>query len=217
MDPTMDHGGDDHAGGGSPKVNHHHIDSPITYEKLSSETKAQVDVVIKWAKKYKTGADAAKDGWTQATKSLYGIGAHWLKGGAVGFTKMAKGVDITAPNVLLFDGEGPTAKLAGVSWIIGSNTDPEGFVGPDDHWHRHSSVCFQTSTLLVISEGDAKGSPINLSAEGCKRNKGILFPISNLTMMHLWIGDGYMGKGPLFAHNHPLLLNGYRPNEHPSA
>ncbi len=195
---------------------HHHNDSKITYAELSPTTKAQVDTVIKWASKYKTAADAKKDGWSKATKSLYGIGSHWLHGGVAGFASFGSTPDMTTPNVLLFDGEGDDAKLAGVSWIMNSPTDPVGFSGPDDHWHRHSSVCFVASEGVVISEGDAEGSPINLSHAGCVRNKGVMFPISNLTMMHLWIGTGYM-NGPLFAHDNAKLLDGYRPNENPKA
>ena len=144
------------------------------------------------------------------------ISAAETRNGATGFLGFKGAFDPTMPNVLLFDGEGPTAKLAGLSWILSGPTDPAGFAGPDDHWHRHSSICFVIKDFLVISEGDAEGSPINLSQAGCKRNGGTLFPISNLTMMHLWIGDGYM-DGPLFSHDNSHLLNGYRPNENPTA
>jgi nitrous oxide reductase accessory protein NosL len=211
----MDHGhdgeGEDHDA--AVAKGHHHDDSTITYDKLPAKTKAEVDAVITWAKKYKTGADAKKDGWIKATKSLYGIGSHWLKGGVTGFATGGATFDITTPNVLLFDGEGDDAKLAGVSWILGTPTNPEGFTGPDDSWHRHSSVCFLMKEFLVISEGEAEGSPINLSAASCKDQGGTMFPISNLTMMHLWIGDGYITTGPIFAHDHPLLLDGYKPHE----
>ena len=149
----MDHGneGEDHDDAAAKS--HHHDDSTVTYEKLNATTKAEVDVIIQWAAKYKTGADAKKDGWTKATKSLYGIGAHWLRGGVAGFTGGDGGFNIKEPNVLLFDGEGDDANLAGVSWILSAATNPEGFTGPDDSWHRHSSVCF--SEGLVISEGEA--------------------------------------------------------------
>ena len=213
---TSTDGMDHHAGGGEDHDSaiakgHHHDDSTVTYDKLNPTTKAEVDVIIKWAAKYKTGADAKKDGWTKATKSLYGIGSHWLRGGVTGFTGGDGSFNIKEPNVLLFDGEGDDAKLAGVSWILSAATNPEGFTGPDDSWHRHSSVCF--SEGLVISEGEAEGSPINLSAASCKDQGGLMFPIANLTMMHLWIGDDYIGTGPMFAHDHPDLLDGYKPQE----
>ncbi len=207
-----DHGheGNDHGDGAK---GHQHNDSQITYDQLQPTTKAEVDVVKAWAAKYKTGADAKKDGWVKATKSLYGIGAHWLKGGVTGFATADGVFNIKEPNILLFDGEGDDAKLAGVSWILGMPTDPEGFTGPHDSWHRHDSVCFLLSEFLVISEGEADGSPINLSAASCEDQGGQMFPISNLTMMHLWIGDEYISAGPIFAHDHPMLFDGYKPKE----
>ena len=218
-----DHGGDHATGshdGATPTTmgahgasGHHHNDSKITYAELAPKTKAEVDVVIKWASKYKTAADAIKDGWRKATRSLYGIGAHYLKGGVLGFTSAAAEPNLAEPNVLLFDGEGPDAKLAGVSYIMSNPVNPEGFTGKDDTWHRHDAVCFIMKEMLVVSEGSAEGSPINLDDATCKARGGIMFPINNLTMMHLWIGDGYMGHYALFSHDHPLLLNGYQPQK----
>ena len=216
MAEGMDHGGAHENGAHADKPasgGHHHNDSKITYAQLTPQTKAQVDIVIKWASKYKTAADANKDGWVKATRSLYGIGAHYLKGGPLGFTTMPTDPNLAEPNVLLFDGEGTDAKLAGVSYIMNNPVNPEGFTGKDDSWHRHDSVCFIIKQMLVVSEGSAEGSPINLPADVCKAREGIMFPISNLTMMHLWIGDGYMGNYPIFAHDHPLLLNGYQPQK----
>ena len=212
MPKDMDHSGGEHGGehGGD---DHHHNDSKIVYAQLSETTKAEVDDVIKWASKYKTAADANKDGWVKATKSLYGIGAHYLKGGPLGFTNMPGEPKLTEPNVLLFDGEGTDAKLAGVSYIMNNPVDPEGFTGKDDSWHRHDAVCFVMKDMLVISEGSRELSPINLAPEKCKAKGGTMFPIANLTMMHLWIGDGYMGDYPIFAHDHPLLLDGYQPQK----
>jgi hypothetical protein len=187
---------------------HHHMDSLITYAQLPPATRAQVDRVIAlWGHKYRTAADAQRDGWVKATRSLYGIGAHYLKGGVRGFLA-GNGFDLEHPNIMLFDGEGADAKFAGVSYIVAGAT-PEGFAGPYDVWHRHSAVCFAAG--LVISEGENEGSPIDLSDAGCKAHGGIMFPISYLSMIHLWIGPGYLGKAPIMAHDHKLLYDGYRP------
>lgn len=203
----------DHSGGKDGGDDHHHDDSKIAYAKLSATTKAEVDIVVKWASKYKTAADANKDGWVKATKSLYGIGSHYLKGGPLGFLKQPSEPNLAEPNVLLFDGEGTDAKLAGVSYIMNNPVNPEGFTGNDDSWHRHDAVCFVIKDMLVISEGSRETSPINLAPEKCKAKGGTMFPIANLTMMHLWVGDGYMGDYPIFAHDHPLLLDGYQPQK----
>jgi len=186
---------------------HHHAESRITLAELPPATRAQVDRVIAlWSHKYRIAADAEKDGWVKATKSLYGIGSHYLHGGVTGFLG-AKGFDLEHPNIMLFDGEGPDAKFAGVSYIVGGAT-PEGFAGPYDVWHRHSAVCFAQG--LVISEGENEGSPINLGDAECKRRGGIMFPISSLSMIHLWIGPCYT-DAPIFAHDNPKLYDGYQP------
>ena len=196
-----------HARASTGSDGHHHAESRVTLAQLPAATRSEVDRVIAlWARKYPTAADAAKDRWVKATKSLYGIGSHYLHGGVTGFLG-AKGFDLEQPNIMLFDGEGPDAKFAGVSYIV-SGATPEGFTGPDDVWHRHSAVCFAAG--LVISEGENEGSPINLGDAECKRRHGIMFPIANLSMIHLWIGPGYTGA-PIFAHDNPKLYDGYQP------
>ncbi len=190
---------------------HHHIDSKVTYDQLPAAARAQVDTVIAWSHTVDTPAKARAAGWAPATRSLYGIGAHWLHGGVVGFTMFPRTPDIHAPDVLLYDGEGPDAKLAGVSWILNTPNDPKGFISPEVHWHRHSAVCYVNG--IVVSEGEAEGSPINLPSDVCKARGGFMIPITNLTMMHLWIGDGYMGSHPIFAHDNSLLYDGYLPQK----
>ena len=83
-----------------------------------------------WANKYPTAADATRDGWFKATRNLYGIGAHYIniKGGSA-FSGTAT-FNLLSPNILLFDGEGPDAKFAGVSYVVAEI--PEGFTGAYD-------------------------------------------------------------------------------------
>ena len=86
---------------------HTHDESAITYAQLPKATKAEVDQVIAlWANKYPTAGDASRDGWFRATRSLYGIGAHYIKGSTFSGTAT---FDMLNPNILLFDGEGPDA------------------------------------------------------------------------------------------------------------
>ncbi len=183
---------------------HEHSESTITYAKLPKKTKAEVDQVIAlWATKYPTGADAMKDGWFKATKSLYGIGAHYIRdstsfGGTATF-------DMLNPNILLFDGEGPDAEFAGVSYVVGGT--PEGFTGEYDPWHSHESVCTQGGTVTSLTE---EGSSIWYSERECIAAGGRVLPLANDQMMHLWIGPEYIDRAPIFAHNHPKLFDGYQ-------
>ena len=182
---------------------HVHTESTIAYAQLPKATKAEVDQVIaRWATKYATAADAAKDGWFKATRSLYGIGAHYIKTAA--FSGAAT-FDLLNPNILLFDGDGPDAKFAGVSFVVAKQT--EGFTGPYDFWHSHKSVCIQGGSINSLSEDN---SPVWLSESECVARGGSVRPLSNDLMIHVWIGPGYRGA-PIFAHDNPKLYDGYNP------
>jgi hypothetical protein len=186
-------------------VGHVHTDSTITYKQLPKATKAEVDQVIaRWATKYATAADAMKDGWFRATRSLYGIGAHYIRtatsfGGTATF-------DMLNPNILLFDGEGPDAKFAGVSYVVGGT--PDGFTGAYDSWHSHESVCSQGGTVTSLTE---ENSAVWLSESECIDRGGRIIPLANDQMIHVWIGPDYINGAPIFAHDHPKLLDGYNP------
>ena len=110
------------------------------------------------------------------------------------------------PNILLFDGDGPDAKFAGVSYIL--NLVPEGFTGPYDSWHSHKSVCSQGATIMSLTE---ENSPVWLTESECAARGWTVRPLANDQMMHLWIGPEYIDGAAIFAHDHPLLYDGYNP------
>jgi hypothetical protein len=201
------HAGQEHAHDPSGTVSagtHHHADSTIAYDELPDATRAEVDQVIaQWATRYPTAADATRDGWFIGTRSLYGIGAHYVRGNVL---SGAATFDLLNPNILLFDGDGPDAKFAGVSYTVAE--EPEGFTGDYDVWHSHTSVCRQGGSIVSLSEED---SPVWLSESDCTAQGGQVFPLSNAEMMHLWIGPEYIDGAPIFAHDHPDLYDGYNP------
>ncbi len=183
----------------------HGHESDITYKNLPPKTKAEVDLVIaEWAHKYPTGADAVAGGWRKTSMSLYGIGAHYTL--ATGFS--AEGAfDFLHPNALLYDGDGPDAKFAGVSYIMAGGV-PEGFTGKYDSWHLHESVCVKGGTVVSLSD---PSSDVWLSDSECVARGGRVLAIAQDQMMHLWIGPGYFKEAPIFAHDHPKLLDGFLP------
>ena len=188
---------------GSP--GHEHAESRITYDELPPRTKAQVDEVIAaWATRYPTAGDAARAGWIKATRDLYGIGAHYVRSNIV---SLSSPFDMLNPNILLFDGEGPDAKFAGVSYVV-ADPNPTGFAGKHDSWHAHESVCVKGGTVVSLNE---PGSSIWYSAPECIAAGGSVLPLASDNMMHLWIGPEYIDGAPIFAHDHPLLYDGYDP------
>ncbi len=167
------------------------------------ETKAEVDQVSAlWANKYPTAADAEQAGWWKATPSLYGIGAHYIKG--VSGLSVAVPFDLLNPNILLYDGEGPDAKFAGVSYVVAG--DVEGYTGSYDFWHAHSSVCIGSGGITLTEEN----SPYWYSEPECTASGGRVMPLAADKMIHVWIGPGYT-DAPTFAHDNPELLDGYYP------
>ena len=186
-----------------------HMDGPestMVYDKLPAKTKADDEQLrAAYAKKYPTGADATKDGWFKSTPSLYGIGAHYLHG--IGFPATPT-FDLLHPNMLLFDGEGPDAKFAGVSYSVNSGTKPEGFTGRYDVWHSHGSVCLKGMKVVSLTEDNSK---VWLSASDCTTRGGRVMPIPGDLMIHVWIGPGYFKAAPIFAHDNPKLYDGFLP------
>lgn len=202
--PANTHRRSHDAAGVASSDGHTDAESAVTYEELPKKTKAEVDqVMAQWANRYPTAADAERDGWFRATKNLYGIGAHYLRSASF---SGATTFDPLNPNIMLFDGEGPDAKFAGVSYIVLGT--PEGFAGGDDVWHAHTSVCIQGGTVTSLSE---ENSPVWLSETECRAAGGQVLPIGNAEMVHLWIGPDYIEGAPIFAHDHPALLDGFDP------
>ena len=60
--------------------------------------------------------------------------------------------DPDKPTYLQYDGNGPDAKLVGMSWYVRSGAmPPEGFPGDNDWWHVHPELCL--SGGLVVRDG----------------------------------------------------------------
>ena len=181
----------------------HHGESEVTLAELPATTRAEVDQVIaEWATKYPTGADAMKAGWFKATPNLYGIGSHYIHS-VQGFS-VALPFDMLKPTILLYDGEGPDAKFAGVSYVVAGGA--EGFTGPYDFWHEHESVCLNEGKVTLTEEG----SKYWYSETECRAAGGRILPIGGDLMIHLWIGPGYT-DAPIFAHDNPEMYDGYYP------
>jgi hypothetical protein len=178
----------------------------VRYGQLPPVTKAEVDRVrAAWAQKYPTAADATKAGWWKSTPSLYGIGAHYING--VKGLSVAVPFDLLHPPILLYDGEGPDAKFAGVSYVVAG--DVEGFAGCDDGWHSHPSVCIDGEGRITLTE---KYSPFWYSESQCVAHGGRVMKLAADKMLHVWIGPGYT-NAPIFAHDNPKLYGGYYPKQ----
>jgi len=182
----------------------HHGEYDVQYEDVPPATQEQLDIVREIIERYPTVADAKAAGWQTATTNLEGIAAHFLKDGAVGFTRFDSTFDVNEPEALLYDGIEDDAPIAGVSYLASGETAPEGFAGEWDVWHRHDAVCFANG-LVIAEVGGHPDSRISITAEDCKAQSGIMFPISNLSMIHVWMKPGFPSETGVFAHDHSAL------------
>jgi hypothetical protein len=187
----------------APVAHTHALEYDVQYRDLPASTRGELDIVRGIIDRYPTAADAERDGWRKATINLKGIASHYLRGGVGGLVGVDGRFDVRDPEILLFDGEGPDAPIAGISYLQ-SGPDPQGFTGKWDVWHRHQAVCF-AGGLVIAEVGGHPGSRIDMSREQCTARGGLTFPIGNLTMLHVWMKKGFESSAGVFSHDHPGL------------
>ena len=100
---------------------------------------------------YPTVADATAAGYRLAGGFAPGSGAHYVGGPMTGGGPF----DPNAVQSLIYDGTSPTSKIVGLMYYAMGDA-PEGFAGPNDHWHRHSSVCIK---LLPTARSTCRSRP----------------------------------------------------------
>jgi hypothetical protein len=187
----------------APVAHTHALEYDVQYGDLPAATRSELDIARDIINRYPTAADAERDGWHKATINLKGIASHYLKGGVGGFLGVDSRFDVRQPEILLFNGEGPDAPIAGLSYLV-SGADPEGFTGKWDVWHRHQAVCFARG-LVIAEVGGHPGSRIDMTRDQCSAQGGIIFPLANLTMLHVWMKPGFESTAGVFSHDHPAL------------
>jgi hypothetical protein len=123
-----------------------------------------------------------------------GAGAHYIS-----FRGVFGGFDPAKPPTLIYDGTKPTSKIVGLMYLgMGANgTAPEGFAGPNDHWHRHSGVC--TKGADVIFPVDADVTEAQCSAKGGR------YMATTTWMVHAWVVPGWESSLGVFSHENPNL------------
>jgi hypothetical protein len=147
------------------------------------------------AAKYPTLADAEQAGYHMTTTYVPCIGAHYSNFGYAGKFEVAH------PSELLYDGMSPTSHIVGLSYLILSPRGaPEGFAGPNDHWHQHNvngGLCINSKTVVVGAE--------QTSAAECVRLGGHKVPLPDIWMLHDWIVPGFECSWGVFAPECPEL------------
>ena len=121
-----------------------------------------------------------------------GSGAHYI-GGYGGF---GAGFDAGQPLALIYDGISPTSQMVGLMYYAMGDTAPDGFAGPNDHWHRHSGVC-------TGGGGDVLFPPdSSVTAAQCKSAGGFYMALTGW-MVHAWVVPGWDSPDGVFSHENP--------------
>lgn len=142
-----------------------------------------------------TVADALRDGYVMVTPYVPLIGAHYMK-----FPLVDGIFDVRAPEMLLYDGTDPGSRIVGLSYYVVSATEPEGFAGPNDHWHRHIGLCLKIVDGHPVVIGAERTTP-----EACRAMGGFKAEGRNGWMVHVWAVPGWESPVGVFSAEHPDL------------
>src|SRR6266511_4210524 len=148
------------------------------------------------ALQYPTVAEATAAGYRLAGGFAPGSGAHYISYG--GMTRPDT-FDPTHPLALIYDGIAPTSQVVGLMYYGMGDSPPEGFAGPNDHWHRHSSVCIKNgpSGLEVPFPADA-----DVTEAQCAAVQGNFLKITGW-MVHAWVVPSWESPQGVFSHDNP--------------
>lgn len=148
--------------------------------------------VIDYATQWPTRGEAEADGWVVRVEYEAGMGTHHSLG-----SPLEGSFDPSRPTYLQYDGNGPDAKLVGVSWFVnnGAAAPPAGFPGDNDWWHTHEYLCFSNSTGLVIRDGQCEPG-----------DNGTSVYLGDYWMVHAWVIPGWHHPPDVFVGHHPCLL-----------
>ncbi len=164
---------------------------------------AQLDQTRKLMDLYPTVAAATAAGYHRAGPFSPGLGAHYMP---PTLSVDASGVmddKALAGAYLIYDGVAPDSPLAGFMYLAYRQAEPEGFAGPNDHWHYHTNVCLTVSPAGVID------TPLGADSENttkalCDTYGGHLIDNTGY-MIHVWTVPGYESSQGVFSDINPAI------------
>jgi hypothetical protein len=207
--------GHDHGDGAAPaddkgwsQLSNGHDHGSAELVDLDDATQAQLDeqlaVTEQLVASYPTVADAEAAGWRRTGPFTPGLGTHYVNfGGMRMVTGTVDREELLTP-VLIYDGYAPDSPLAGFMYLsVGSQTPPEGFAGPNDHWHYHENVC-----LIRRADG---GLDTPFGADETEVNESMCTELGGhwqavvQNMVHVWTVPGYEHPDNVFGDLNPTI------------
>jgi hypothetical protein len=174
---------------------------------LDDATQANLDdelaVTGELVARYPTAAEAMAAGYRRAGPFTPGLGTHYV-GGPMKMVSGTMDRDELLSPILIFDGPGAEAPLAGFMYLsIGTQTPPEGFAGPNDHWHYHENVC-----LIPRADGGLDtpfgADETEVTESMCTEIGGRWLPVVQ-NMVHVWTVPGYEHPDNVFGDLNPAI------------
>jgi hypothetical protein len=187
------------AGAGNPIPHGHAVDTYVPLDSATARTfSAEMQLTRDATMQYPTIADAKRDGLRPVGIFSAGSGAHYMVPNPTGRLTF----DAAKPLMWLFAGNEDTSPVVGVMHFSFAGVDPEGYAGPNDHWHQHSGLC-----LKYGAGGVELPLPIDQDATAAQcAAVGGQFMASTGYMIHVWSAPGWESpKGP-FSHDNELLV-----------
>jgi uncharacterized membrane protein len=189
----------------------HNMAPDVPLVKLPAATRTellrQLALTMDVVKKYPTVKDAEAAGYRRAGPFLPGLGTHYV-GGRTSRSGTLSDDDILRPSTIIYAGTKPESPIAGFMYIAGAmapnNAEPEGFAGPNDHWHYHTGICLVSGTNGSM---EALGFDGSITRESCGARKGNWVAATQY-LLHVWTVPGYTNPLGVFAHVNPALACG---------
>jgi len=170
------------------------VQIPLTKAERT-ELEAEQSAARAVALKYPTVASAVAAGYAQSTVYVPCIGAHYTN------VARAVGFNVSTPSELLYDGTNPASKIVGLSYLVyHPGGAPDGFAGPNDHWHQHTfngGLCMGRGGLIIGAESE--------SAADCEKAGGHKIALTDIWMLHDWVVPGWECSWGVFASECPEL------------
>jgi hypothetical protein len=151
------------------------------------------------AMRYPTVASAKAAGMILAGGMAPGVGAHYQLISTDGFKGINPDGSINAlyPASWIYASTANNAPVVGVMYESLNDKAPSGFIGPNDHWHRHSNVCVQFANGKI---GVPFAADQNVTPQECTDVHG-QFMKKTVWMVHAWVVPGWESPQGVFSHD----------------
>ena len=169
-----------------------------------AELDAQLELTRRVAREIPNIAAAEAAGYRRAGPFAPGLGLHYVRPSGEGLNPdgVMDEADLLSPLSIVFDGTGPDAPIAGFMYYSMSTEAPEGFAGPNDHWHYHDNVC------LVTRDDGTQDTPLGadreVTADQCAAVGGGLLAVTQW-MVHVWTAPDYESDRGVFSEINPAI------------